>query len=331
MSTKKNITWLLIPIITLIATISHTPKITKADEPVWKPVSEFSDVKKGNPHYIAINYLRENGIVEGYTMNEDYTFKPKQKISRAEALKIFMLASKAIKDSSEVLDKGNTIVQTNESPLKDVPSNSWFAPYVAIAKEKNIISGYKDGTFQPDKTINLAESLKIFLNCYTNIEYPSTSDIFDDVAPEEWYSKYAAYAKQETLVDVSDENHIDPNQDMTRGYMAEIIYRKIMNDTVSDIEFGRATYYGNGAEGDNTASGEKLVNANFVAAHKTLPFGTIVEVTNLATGKSIQVKIIDRGPYGHGRIIDLSSGAFAALADLSTGVITVQDKVIHLP
>jgi len=315
MSTKKNLTWLLVPIITLIATISHTPTIIRAESP-----NNFSDIKEGNSHFVAIDYLRANNIIQGY---EDGTFKSKQKISRAEALKIFILASKAVQEAD--------IVKINESPLSDVPTDSWFAPYVAIAKEKGIISGYEDGTFQPDKTINLAESLKIFLSCYPELEYPSTDDIFADAVSTDWFAKYAAYAKQKTLVNITLENKIDPNQDMTRGYMAEIIYRKIMNDSISNMEFGKATYYGNGADGANTASGEKLNNANFVAAHKTLPFGTIVEVTNLATGKSIQVKIIDRGPYGHGRIIDLSIGAFATLADLSVGVINVQDKVIHLP
>jgi len=322
MSTKRNITWLLIPIITLIATVSHTPTVIRAESP-----DNFSDIKSGNSHFVAIDYLRANNIIQGY---DDGTFRSKQKISRAEALKIFILASKSVTET-DIAQRQETLKQTNESPLSDVPVDSWFAPYVAVAKEKNIISGYKDGTFQPDKNINLAESLKIFLNCYPDIEYPQTDDIFADVTSTDWFAKYAAYAKEKTLVTLTLENKIDPNQDMTRGYMAEIIYRKIMNDTISGVEFGKATYYGNGAEGSNTASGEKLVNSEFVAAHKTLPFGTIVEVTNLATGKSVQVKIIDRGPYGHGRIIDLSSGAFKSLADLSTGVINVQDKVIHLP
>ncbi|MCK9186613.1 septal ring lytic transglycosylase RlpA family protein [Candidatus Gracilibacteria bacterium] len=322
MSTKKNITWLLIPIITLIATISHTPKIISALAP-----DNFSDVSSGNSHFVAIDYLRANNIIQGY---EDGTFKSKQKISRAEALKIFLLASGATTET-DIAQRQETLTQTNESPLQDVSATSWFAPYVSIAKEKNIISGYEDGTFQPEKTINLAESLKIFLNCYPELEYPPTDDIFADATSTDWFAKYAAYAKQKNLVNITLENKIDPNQDMTRGYMAEIIYRKIMNDTVDLVEFGKATYYGNGADGANTASGEKLDNTSFVAAHKTLPFGTIVEVTNLATGKSIQVKIIDRGPYGHGRIIDLSMGAFESLADLSVGVINVQDKVIHLP
>ncbi len=364
MSTKKHILWLLIPMIILIATISQTAKITLADEliyddetqklideknaageayenlesepidpetvawPFFKPIDSFSDVKEGNPHYLAIDFLARNGIVEGYTMNGEDTFKPKQKITRAEALKIFLLVSTTIKSFEDLGNKANAL-ETKEPPFKDVPLDAWYTTYARIAKDANVISGYADGTFRPDKTINLAESLKLFLSCYPNIEYPPMDDIFADVPGDSWYAKFAMYAKQKTLVNVTLENKIDPNQDMTRGYMAEILYRKIMNDTENGIEFGKATYYGSGANGSNTASGEKLNNSEFVAAHKTLPFGTIVEVTNLATGKSIQVRIIDRGPYGHGRVIDLSSGAFSSLASLSTGVINIQLKVIE--
>jgi rare lipoprotein A len=63
--------------------------------------------------------------------------------------------------------------------------------------------------------------------------------------------------------------------------------------------------------------------SGFTAAHPWLPFGTVVEVTNLANGKTIEVTINDRGPFG-GRIIDLSDEAFAALAPLGTGVIDVR-------
>jgi rare lipoprotein A len=61
-----------------------------------------------------------------------------------------------------------------------------------------------------------------------------------------------------------------------------------------------------------------------VAAHKTLPFGTQVTVTNLANGRQVTVVINDRGPYAPGRIIDLSDDAFAALAPLSRGTINVR-------
>jgi rare lipoprotein A len=64
------------------------------------------------------------------------------------------------------------------------------------------------------------------------------------------------------------------------------------------------------------------------AAHKTLTFGTMVEATNLANGKMVTVEITDRGPYGAGRVLDLSSGAFEQLASLGAGVINVGYKIL---
>ncbi len=64
--------------------------------------------------------------------------------------------------------------------------------------------------------------------------------------------------------------------------------------------------------------------SGLTAAHPWLPYGTIVTVTNLATGKSIQVVINDRGPFADGRIIDLSTEAFAALGFLGQGVMDVR-------
>lgn len=72
---------------------------------------------------------------------------------------------------------------------------------------------------------------------------------------------------------------------------------------------GKASYYADKFNGRKTASGEKFRNSKKTAAHKTLPFGTKVKVTNLRNGKSVKVKINDRGPFVAGRIIDLSKKA----------------------
>lgn len=72
---------------------------------------------------------------------------------------------------------------------------------------------------------------------------------------------------------------------------------------------GKASYYANKFNGRKTASGEKFRNSKLTAAHKTLPFGTKVKVTNLRNGKSVKVRINDRGPFVAGRIIDLSRKA----------------------
>src|SRR5262245_26290667 len=87
---------------------------------------------------------------------------------------------------------------------------------------------------------------------------------------------------------------------------------------------GRASWYGPQHQGKRTASGEIFDRALFTAAHPTLPFGTKVKVTNLANGKSVEVKINDRGPFTKNRIIDLSQAAAKALEMTQTGTATVR-------
>jgi len=92
---------------------------------------------------------------------------------------------------------------------------------------------------------------------------------------------------------------------------------------------GKATYYGSGYHnGRRTASGEIFDKNKLTAAHKTLPFGTIVLVTNKSNGKTVTVRITDRGPFGKGRVIDLSVAAFKEIANLKTGVVDVTLQII---
>ena len=86
---------------------------------------------------------------------------------------------------------------------------------------------------------------------------------------------------------------------------------------------GKASYYSKRATGSRTSSGERLHHDSLTCAHRTHPFGTMLKVTNVQNGKSVVVKVIDRGPYGRGRIIDLSWGAAKELGILSQGVAMV--------
>ncbi len=72
---------------------------------------------------------------------------------------------------------------------------------------------------------------------------------------------------------------------------------------------GRASWYGPGFHGRRTASGERFNTNALTAAHRSLPFGTRVRVVNRRTGRSVVVRINDRGPFAHGRVIDLSRAA----------------------
>jgi rare lipoprotein A len=87
---------------------------------------------------------------------------------------------------------------------------------------------------------------------------------------------------------------------------------------------GEASWYGAPHQGKRTASGEIFDQGLFTAAHRTLPFGSKIKVTNLANGKSVEVKINDRGPFAEDRIIDLSQAAAKALEMLQSGKATVR-------
>jgi rare lipoprotein A len=89
-------------------------------------------------------------------------------------------------------------------------------------------------------------------------------------------------------------------------------------------ETGLASWYGSRHHGKRTASGEVFNQEKFTAAHRTLPWGSRVKVTNLANGKSVEVRINDRGPFSKGRIIDLSRAAARSLDMVEQGITTVR-------
>lgn len=87
---------------------------------------------------------------------------------------------------------------------------------------------------------------------------------------------------------------------------------------------GKASYYSQKANGARTSSGARLNNDSLVCAHRTYPFGTLLLVRNPANGKEVIVKVIDRGPHGRGRIIDLSYEAAKRLGIIAAGVAVVE-------
>jgi len=94
------------------------------------------------------------------------------------------------------------------------------------------------------------------------------------------------------------------------------------------VETGQASWYGKAHQGALTASGERFDMNALTAAHRTLPFGTIVRVTHLKTGKSVNVRINDRGPFSKSRIIDLSYEAARRLGIVDRGTARVELTVL---
>lgn len=90
--------------------------------------------------------------------------------------------------------------------------------------------------------------------------------------------------------------------EVTNNPIAEIVQE-------TEIDGGMASYYGNELAGNRTASGERFDPGQLTAAHRSLPFGTMVRVTNTSNGDSVVVRINDRGPFSRGRVIDVSQAA----------------------
>lgn len=111
---------------------------------------------------------------------------------------------------------------------------------------------------------------------------------------------------------------------------------KVDNTTVAEIVekagskiSGIVSWYADKFHGKKTSSGELYNKNNLTAAHKTLPFGTKVKVTNTNNGKSVVVKINDRGPHTKSRLLDLSKAAFSSIGSTNSGTLNVEMEVVN--
>lgn len=114
--------------------------------------------------------------------------------------------------------------------------------------------------------------------------------------------------------------------------MKNLILFLVLCNLAYSEQVGIASHYSvrmNG--GTHTASGEKLRDDKFVAAHRNIPFNSLVRVTNLKNGKEVLVRIVDRGPAINNRIIDLSQAAAKALGFQKDGITKVKIKVVNPP
>lgn len=176
----------------------------------YEEKTTFTDVSRGHKNYDAIQYLVDQGVINGYS---DGTFKPNNTVNRVEALKMLMLAFNAGTGPSQQL------------AFKDTDSSAWYTTTLGTAVAKGIVEGYSDGTFRPANTVNKAEYLKILFR--TN-DIEVTSDIasnpYADVPKDAWYAPYAYMTNRKNLMDIAN-NILQPDKGMTRGDVAETIYR----------------------------------------------------------------------------------------------------------
>ncbi|PSU30834.1 septal ring lytic transglycosylase RlpA family protein [Photobacterium aquimaris] len=107
-----------------------------------------------------------------------------------------------------------------------------------------------------------------------------------------------------------------------------LIIKPVEHKKANKVIYGKASFYANMFQGRKTANGQIFDQGKLTAAHRTLPFGTRVKVTNISNNKSVIVTVNDRGPFIRGRMIDLSSSAFKAIGNTRSGVLNVKMEIL---
>lgn len=113
-----------------------------------------------------------------------------------------------------------------------------------------------------------------------------------------------------------------------KNILALSLFLSIASLAFGQVQTGKASFYADKFEGVQTASGEKYKRKKLTGAHKTLPFGTKVRITNLQNNKTVEIVINDRGPYVDGRIVDVSKAAAEKLGFINQGIAEVRLEVI---
>lgn len=172
----------------------------------------FPDVPLAHPSYDAVEYLAANAIVGGYP---DGTFRPEQKINRAEFTKIVIGARFSPLDIAGCLPSiPPALLFTRSLIFPDVARHQWFAKYVCKAKVSGMVGGYPDGTFRPPVNINFAEAAKILASSF------SPSLVKTQAAA--WYEPFVRFLEQRRAIPQSIQSL---DQILTRGEMAEMTFR----------------------------------------------------------------------------------------------------------
>ncbi len=181
--------------------------------PYCVSAANFSDVPEAHKNFAAIQALKDANLISGY---KDGTFKPDQPVNRAESAAIILKAA------------GITATKTTEKiPFTDVPEDAWFFPTIQKGVNMGKLKGYEDKTFRPANPVTLPEAVTLALAFFQvstkNIEVDHV--IYDGLDTKEWYSKPLQYAKNQNLILPDEKGHVDPAKSLTRGELAEIIYR----------------------------------------------------------------------------------------------------------
>lgn len=162
---------------------------------------EFTDAPFQKPEAVAISVLKNIGIIDG---NPDGTFAPNDTLTRAAFIKIIILSSGPTSSPS-----------LNYQCFPDIDLKAWYAQYICEGKARGVTSGYPDGLFHPERSVNYAEALKMLANHYA---YP----VFDPVYNKSGDAWYAPFQRLADLHGTALPENPPMNHLLTRGEMARL-------------------------------------------------------------------------------------------------------------
>ena len=173
----------------------------------------FSDVNPEDAYYDAVNDLYDLGVVQGY---EDGTFRPENVTNRAEFLAFIINSLGVTQDLSGY-----------KNCFPDV-TNQWYASYVCYAEAQDWVTGYSDGLFRPEQTVNKVESIRMVVSAFGFSKTEEMEEgMFLDLEDGSWYELFVNVAYHFGLIDLPEDKMLFPASGMTRGELAEMLVKAL--------------------------------------------------------------------------------------------------------
>ena len=251
--------------------------------------------------------------------NTKKTSKAKTTVTKTASTKKSASTSKNANAKKETKDKKNTETTKNkDTSSKETKKSTVSTKSTKTTKETKTVStrSRKAETVKPKRTADVVAASS----------WEETKNAAEVTVEKEKASQESVMVTNLNTIYQNKEENLNVN---SKNKAVADTFEKVIEEREKYTHFqtGMASYYGGSWHGKKTANGEIFNENSLTAAHKTLPFGTKVKVTNLDNGKSVVVRINNRGPYSKGRVIDLSKAAFSKIASTSKGVTRVKLEV----
>ena len=284
------------------ATGSNTKKTAKAKMTVTKTAAtKKAETKKSTSNSKNANAKKE-------TKDKKNTENKKNTGSKTESKKGTVNSKNSKNNTTK--NKNTSKAETKKGTVSTKSTKSTKETKTAATRSR------KTETSKPKRTTSVAASSS----------WEETKNAAEVTVEKEKASQESVMVTNLNTIYQNKEENLNVN---SKNKAVADTFEKVIEEREKYTHFqtGMASYYGGSWHGKKTANGEIFNENSLTAAHKTLPFGTKVKVTNLDNGKSVVVRINNRGPYSKGRVIDLSKAAFSKIASTSKGVTRVKLEV----